>query len=146
MMKNTLYTAFLALLLLAFGQSCIEADDLVTPSVEAPVLLLLSGNQFQADAPVSVETRVYTLDKTHILDHTRGIDSIPVAGLSLQVFLNPTTQIGTLETDAQGRGTFTSSWSALGLTTPRAGSQVRLEFAGQHKGINFRRYHTVRVQ
>ena len=43
----------------------------------------------------------YELDKSGILDHTVGIDSIPVADLSLEVFAAGAS-VGTFTTDASG--------------------------------------------
>lgn len=144
LIKTSMLTAVFALLL-SF-QSCIETDDLVTPNVAAPVLILLQGTTFAASAPVMVSTKTFELDKTNILDHNLGIDSIPVPNLALDVFVANTQRLATLTTDATGTANLEISWEELGLAEPKSGTQVRLEFAGTYKSIPFRKYHTVRVQ
>ncbi|WP_209331928.1 hypothetical protein [Lunatimonas salinarum] len=138
-----LYTALIALF---FGVSCVETDELVTPNVASPVLVVLQGSSFEASAPVSVSGRFYELDKTGILDNTVGIDSIPVSGLQVRVFINHTQEIGSATTDNTGRLVFEQPWSSLGLSAPASGNSVRLEFAGVHKDIAFRTYHNVSVR
>ncbi|MCC5938551.1 MAG: hypothetical protein JJU34_14825 [Lunatimonas sp.] len=138
-----LYAAVVALICCV---SCVETDELVTPNVASPVLVVLQGSAFAASAPVSVNGRFYELDKSGILDHTVGIDSIPVAGLQVRVFINHTQEIGSATTDSNGRLVFEQPWSSLGLSAPRVGNTVRLEFAGVHKDIAFRTYHNVSVR
>jgi hypothetical protein len=137
-----IYLALLALVCF----SCVEEDGLVTPNVASPVLVLLQGSSFQASAPVTVTGRFYELDKSGILDHRVGIDSIPVAGLQVRVFINHNQEIGSATTDSNGSLVFQQPWSTLGLSSPRAGNSVRLEFAGVHKNIAFRTYHNVVVR
>ncbi|WP_375582961.1 hypothetical protein [Cyclobacterium xiamenense] len=144
-MKNILNKiAVLGILLAAF--SCVEAEDLVTPNVAAPVLVVLEGTEFDAAAGVAVAGSFYELDKSGILDRNVGIDSIPVSGLEIKVFINQTDEISTLTTDTQGRILFQNPWSSLGIAQPTSGTQIRLEFAGTYNDIAFRRYHNVRVR
>jgi len=130
---------------LFFLQACVEVDDLVTPNVASPVLVMLQGTTFRSDSPVTVGSTILELDKTHILDHTRGIDSIPVPNLTLRVMIDHINEITSITTDNLGRAVFSATWEQLGLTTARVGNQVRLEFVGEHKNVPFRKYHTVRV-
>ncbi|WP_162416170.1 hypothetical protein [Cyclobacterium roseum] len=126
--------------------SCVEAEDLATPNVAAPVLVVLEGNEFDAATGVAVAGSFYELDKSGILDRNIGIDSIPVSGLEVTVFMDQTNEIGTLTTDSQGKILFENPWSSLGLSEPSSGSQIRLEFAGTHNDIAFRKFHNVRVR
>ncbi|MBN7811064.1 hypothetical protein J0A68_08860 [Algoriphagus sp. H41] len=127
-------------------QACVETDDLVTPNVAAPVLILLEGTTFSATSSVSVNSKTFELDKTNILDHNLGIDSIPVANLALDVYVASTRKVASLTTNAEGSANLLISWADLGVEAPKSGTQVRLEFAGTHKSIAFRKYHTIRVQ
>lgn len=136
--------AILALVLSVI--SCIEAEDLATPNVAAPVLVVLEGNEFDAAADVTVAGSFYELDKSGILDRNVGIDSIPVSGLEITVFIDQTNEIGTMTTDSQGKILFENPWTSLGLSEPSSGSQIRLEFAGTYNDIAFRKYHNVRVR
>ncbi|MBD3628810.1 hypothetical protein [Cyclobacterium sp.] len=144
-MKNLLNKiAFLGLVVSAF--SCVDAVELATPNVASPVLVVLEGNEFEASTGVAVAGSFYELDKSGILDRTVGIDSIPVSGLEITVFINQTEEISTLTTDAQGKIMFENPWTSLGVATPSSGTQIRLEFAGTYNDIAFRQYHNVRVK
>lgn len=140
-----IYLVVSAFLTLAFSQSCVEAEDLATPNVAAPVLVLLNGTSFSAASSVTVGSLFLELDKTNILDHTKGIDSIPVPNLNIAVFINNTNEVAKLVTDAEGSADLVISWADLGLPDAKTGNQVRLEFAGTYKDVPFRKYHTVRV-
>lgn len=140
-----IYLILGAIAVMVFTQSCVETDELATPNVAAPVLILLEGTSFSADSPVSVASKYFELDKTNILDHTQGIDSIPVPNLMVSVFINNIEEVASLETDSDGLAELNISWTELGLSEPSSGNQVRLEFVGTYKNIPFRKYHTVRV-
>lgn len=126
--------------------SCEKTDELTTPKLDSPLLILLSGTSFAADAPVAVQGTFYQLDKAGILDHTVGIDSIPMANLVVTVFVNHTTEVGSMTTDSNGKATFTASWEMIGLSNPKTNNQVRLEFASELNGVPFRKYHTITVK
>ena len=147
-MKNLIKnSALIAAFALALSlQSCVETDDLVTPNVAAPVLLLLQGTAFSPSSAVSVSSKTFELDKTNILDHNLGIDSIPIANLTLDVYVANTRKVASLTTDTEGIADLVISWADLGVDVPESGTQVRLEFTGTHKSVAFRKYHTVRVQ
>ncbi len=136
----------IAILAVTYLTSCVDAVELATPNVASPVLVMLQGNIFDATAPVLVTGRFYELDKTGILDQNIGIDSIPVSGLQIRVFINQTEEVGMVTTDNTGRIVFQQPWSSLGVANPATGRQIRLEFAGTHKNIAFRSYHNVRVR
>lgn len=140
-----IYLVLAALFTLAFTQSCVEAEDLATPNVASPVLVLLEGTSFSAASPVTVGSRFLELDKTNILDYSKGIDSIPVPNLNIAVFINNTIEVARLVTDQEGSAELVISWADLGLPEAQTGSSVRLEFTGTYKDVAFRKYHTVRV-
>ncbi|WPR75793.1 hypothetical protein [Algoriphagus sp. NG3] len=140
-----IYLVMAAIISISITQSCVEAEELVTTNVASPVLVLLNGSSFGAESPVTVGSKFLELDKTNILDHTKGIDSIPVPNLDISVFVNNTQRVAQLMTGAEGTADLVISWQELGISVPKTGSQVRLEFAGTHKNVPFRKYHTVRV-
>lgn len=140
-----LYFVLAAFVTIVSTYSCVEAEDLVTPNVASPVLVLLEGNSFAADSQVTVGSKFLELDKTDILDYTKGIDSIPVPNLNIAVFIDNTNEVAKLVTDTDGSADLVISWAALGLPEAKSGSSVRLEFSGTYKDVAFRKYHTVRV-
>ncbi|MDR7131307.1 hypothetical protein J2X69_003668 [Algoriphagus sp. 4150] len=146
MKSFNIYLVLAAFATIAFTQSCVEGEDLVTPNVASPVLVLLEGSSFDSLSLVTVGSRFLELDKTNILDHTKGIDSIPVPNLNITVFINNTTEVAKLVTDAGGSAELVVSWADLGLAEATGGNQIRLEFAGTHKNTAFRKYHTVIVE
>ena len=146
-MKKSLniYLLVAALATLSISQSCVETEDLVTPNVASPVLILLEGTSFGPTSPVTVGSKFLELDKTNILDHTKGIDSIPVPNLDIAVFINNTNEVARLVTGADGGADLVVTWADLGISEASSGNSVRLEFAGTYKDVPFRKYHTVRV-
>jgi len=142
-MKLTSILVALSSLLLA---SCAKVDDPFVDRVAAPVLIVVDnaiGNgggltteptfTSKAAAPVTMQVRIYELDKTNLLDYTKGIDSIPVASLSLKLTTRTGAAIADLTTDAKGVATLTRPWSDFGVATPRAGTTVALTLTGKHK-------------
>lgn len=103
---------------LAFS-SCEGEDDLAIGRVASPVLVVTE------DGTGSVTAFFYELDKTGILDHTVGIDTIPVLNLSVEVMAGGTS-LGSFETGADG-----SIVVEYADTKPN-------EYAGEYKGIAFR--------
>ena len=140
-----IYLVLAVIATLTFTQSCVDADELTTPNVASPVLVLLEGTSFPASSQVTVGSRFLELDKTNILDNTQGIDSIPVSNLDIAVFINNTDEVARLVTDTDGNADLIVSWADLGLPEAQSGSQVRLEFTGKYKEVAFRKYHTIRV-
>jgi len=143
---SKLYFALASLIMAIAFQSCVDADELTTPNVASPVLVLLTGSSFESDSKVIVNSKFLELDKTNILDKSIGIDSIPVANLDIRVFYNTTTEVAALTTDDAGSAILDVTWQELGLSTAAPGTQVRLEFTGTYKNIPFRRYHSVQVK
>jgi len=140
-----IYLVLAAFLTIASTHSCVEAEELATPNVASPVLVLLEGSSFTAESPVTVGSKFLELDKTNMLDYTKGIDSIPVPNLNIAVFINNTNEVAKLVTDTDGSADLVISWADLGLPEAKSGSSVRLEFAGTYKEVAFRKYHIVRV-
>lgn len=115
------------------------------PSVTKPVTATTYMN------PVVLSLTVYELDKSGLLDHTVGIDSIPVADL----IVNFTKRDGSLPievvTDEFGKVTVSTTWEALGITdvqaiataSPARTITIGLTWSGQYKGKSFARYSQV---
>src|SRR5690606_34002440 len=106
-MKNikSLFPCLLLALSLGF-LSCKEEDPFLDRDV-APVLVDIVGAPF--GAPIASEptvtysataekltlsARLLELDKTNILDHTKGIDSIPVPNLAIKITLRTGAVLG----------------------------------------------------
>lgn len=126
-------TAFALSLLL---MSCEKEDSLVVDRVVSPVLVTVDGTSFLPSESVKVTTSIYELDKSGILDHTVGIDTIPVTGLAIKVMLN-NAALAELITDATGKVSLDKSWAELGLAAPAVGNAVTLEWSGIYKGQAF---------
>ena len=100
--------------------SCEDVSDMAVNKVASPVLL-----EVRNSGSNEVTAVFYELDKSGILDHTVGIDSIPVANLAIEVFA-ASASVGTFTTDASGS-----------FIVTYAGVKPN-EYAGSHKGIAFR--------
>ena len=99
--------------------------------IESPVLAVFSE---ETDAGMLRMTATfYELDKSGILDKNVGIDSTVVSGLSLELFINEDTPVGTLTTDANGKAVFEKATSDL------LGAN-RIEWVGNHNNTPFRIY------
>jgi len=117
-------------LVAVIGSDGIPSNGMTTePTVTAPVA---------ADAQLKV--KVMELDKTGILDYKVGIDSIPVKGLKLAFKLRSGTLIKEVQTDDSGVASFSSTWASLGISTPKAGSSVKLTATGTYKDVQFSKY------
>ncbi|WP_353718009.1 hypothetical protein [Dyadobacter sp. 676] len=157
-MKNikSLFLSALAALSLGFA-SCKEEDPFLDRDV-APVLVDIVGAPF--GAPIASEptvtysanaekltlsARLLELDKTNILDHTKGIDSIPVPNLSIKITLRTGAVLGEVTSDAQGLVKLEKTWADLGITAPKAGSITKISWSGSYKGIAFTRFSQVQA-
>ena len=117
-MKKIYQFAFVAVAALFIFSSCEDESDLALDRVASPVLLVTD--------PISdseVMATFYELDKSGILDHTVGIDSIPIPNLSIEVFAAGAS-VGTFSTDNSG---------AIVVQSTEG-----LSYAGEHKGVKFR--------
>lgn len=113
-------TKYIIALITTLAYSCEEVSDMAIVRVAAPVVIDVVDT-----SPTAVTATFYELDKSGILDHTVGIDSIPVAGLSVEVFA-ASTSLGHFTTDDTGV-----------LIVSYVGTKPN-EYAGTHKGIAFR--------
>lgn len=128
-LKNiALYLSFCIVVLL---QSCLS-DDLAFDVIESPVLALFT-NPSSTDSMMTISATFYELDKTGILDNAIGIDSIPIGGMSVQVFTDVDVLLGELTTGSDGGAVFSKPWSELS-------SVSRLEWVGTYDGVPFRIY------
>ena len=99
--------------------ACSEESDLAIKRVVAPVVVETENSG------TDVTATFFELDKSGILDHTVGIDSIPVPDLAIEVFAAGISQ-----------GVFTTS-SGGSIVVAYTGAAPN-EFAGTYKGISFR--------
>lgn len=107
-------------IIIASLASCEDVSDMAVNKVASPVLL-----DVKSTGTTEVTAYFYELDKTGILDHTVGIDSIPVSDLSIEVFAG-SSSVGVFTTDTDG--SFIVTYTG---TKPN-------EYAGIHKGVAFR--------
>ncbi|MHA6247522.1 hypothetical protein ACXYMU_06270 [Pontibacter sp. CAU 1760] len=138
-----LLTALFAMCFLLTG--CEKEDAMVVDRVASPVLITIAGTSFAASETVKVTATVYQLDKSGILDHTVGIDSLPVANLALRIVGNGI-PLGDFTTDAAGKVNLTKTWSELGYASPQKGNAVQLEWSGSYKGQPFSKLSQVQVK
>ena len=121
--KYTLALAFAALSLSA----CEDVADNAIPHIASPVLLETESLDPDGDN-AQLQATFFELDKTGIMDNTIGIDSIPVANLSVQVFAGGAT-LGTFTTD--NAGSFVVTYDPSTITD-------KLEWAGTYNNVAFR--------
>ena len=115
-----IYRASLMLVALLWITGCEDVSDLAVSRVVAPVVMSLE------DSGASEVTATFNeLDKSGILDKDVGIVSMPVAGLSVEVFAG-STNLGMFITDIDGQ-------IVVSYTTTKPN-----EFAGSYKGVAFR--------
>jgi hypothetical protein len=138
--------------------SCEKVADPLVPRTVSPVLVQIMGAPYQSDfaaeptvaldgsAPAVLTARLLELDKTNLLDNTKGIDSLPLSGLKIKLTLRNGTALGEGTTDAKGLITFTKTWADLGYAKPAKGNRASLNWAGEHKGLAFTRLSAVQVK
>ncbi|MCF0042782.1 hypothetical protein [Dyadobacter fanqingshengii] len=159
-MKNikTYFPALCLAVALSLGMaSCKEEDPFLDVDV-APVLVDIVGAAFgapiaseptvgyQATAPkLTLSARLLELDKTNILDNTKGIDSIPVPNVAIKITLRTGAVLGEVTSNAQGLVTIDKTWAELGVAAPKAGAVTKISWTGTYKGIAFTRYSQVQA-
>lgn len=159
-MKNikTYFPALCLALTMSLGlASCKEEDPFLDNNV-APVLVDIVGAAFGApiaseptvaykatDTKLTLSARLLELDKTNILDNTKGIDSIPVPNISIKITLRAGTVLGEVTSNAQGLVTIDKTWAELGIAAPKAGSISKISWTGSYKGIAFTRFSQVQA-
>lgn len=145
-------------MLLAGLAGCQKVDDPFVDRVAAPVLVVIDnatgdgGGQTgepvvsqKVAGPVTLGVKIYELDKSGILNHAVGIDSIPVTSLAIKLTTRAGAVVGDLKTDGTGRASISKTWAELGITAPKAGSSVALTWTGAYKGQAFSRLSRVQA-
>ena len=138
--------------------SCKVEDPFLDNNV-SPVLVDIVGAPFGSpisseptvtynatDAKVSLQARLLELDKTNILDKTKGIDSIPVPNIQIKITTRTGTALGDVTSDAKGVVKIEKTWAELGITAPKAGSITKISWTGSYKGIAFTRFSQVQAK
>ncbi len=170
-MKNikTLSLGIMAFVALAIT-SCKVEDPFLDNNV-APVLVDVVGAAY--GAPIAAKpsvtyplgtpsltlgVRLLELDKTNILDHTKGIDSIPVPNIKItltfrtevkpNVFVSGT--IGEFTSDANGLVSVPTTWDKFSIQKATETSAAvlisNLTWTGSYKGIAFSRLSQVQAK
>jgi hypothetical protein len=141
--KNKFLTILLAAGLL---MACEKEEELVVDRVVSPVLVTFAGaSAFTVAEPVQVTATIYELNKSGLLNHAVGIDSIPLANMAITVKMG-NNALAQLTTNQAGQVALQKTWAELGLADPRAGTTVTLEWAGSHKGQSFAKLGKVQVK
>ena len=117
--RSNYLIAMLVVMIIITRTCCEDESDMAVNKVASPVLLELKDN------PGEMTAYFFELDKSGILDHTVGIDSIPLVNLQVEVFAL-TGSMGVFTTDVNGS-----------FLVPYTEAKPK-EFAGEYKGIAFR--------
>ncbi|MDO1449996.1 hypothetical protein Q0590_27195 [Rhodocytophaga aerolata] len=149
-----IYLYLLAVCVACSLAACEKEEDPFVDRVASPVLVViqnssgyLAGGGLYSEpvvsaklgAPVVLSAKIYELDKSGLLSHTVGIDSIPVANLSVALLTRTGTKIADLVSDSEGTVTITKTWDELGIAAPQKGTTLSLDWTGEYKGIGFAR-------
>lgn len=130
--------------------SC-KVDDPFVDRVVSPVLVDIVGASFGAPnssqpvvaypfaGKVVLVARLLELDKTNILDHSKGIDSIPVASLPMKISIRNGTTLGEVTSNAQGVVSLETTWQNLGLRPATKDTAIVISWSGNYKGVAFTR-------
>ncbi len=132
MKKISFYKKCLILPLMVLWFGCEEVDDLAIHRVAAPLLVeIQSIDNGQTDV-LTLQASFYELDKSGILDEQVGIDSIAVADLAIEVYVNGSTLVGNYTTDSNGQ-------IMLEKTAAELSSSGVLEWVGTYQEVPFRK-------
>lgn len=123
---------FLLALIGCFLASCAK-DDLAFDIIESPVLAQFETLNDAEPGMLKMKATFFDLDKSGILDHTIGIDSLPVAGLEIKVYVYESDLVSELMTDSDGSVIFEEEISNLNGAS-------RLEWVGTYEETPFRIY------
>ncbi len=121
----------IAILTVSLITGCKKADDMAFDRVASPVLVVTTP-AIKGAATNIISASFYSLDKSGILDSNTGIDSIPVAGLLVEIYTGVNTKIADAVTGADGSIT-------LELDKELFGSATSFSWAGVHNNIAFRK-------
>ena len=165
--NRALYVLFAGTLLFT---AC-DVEDPFVDRIESPVLLVfdevsgyLAGGGLTYSPsvtksvtlanytdPVTLSLTVYELDKSGILDHTIGIDSIPLSDFAITFSKRDGTMSTELTSDSDGKVTMTTTWQNLGVADIEAivnasaskTITIPLTWVGTYRGISFAKYSQV---
>jgi hypothetical protein len=146
-MKKISYI-LVSLVLTSLFMACERQDPFVDRTV-APLLVQILGDSgipssgLSTDPTVSstygssakMGIKVLELDKTNILDYTKGIDSLPASAVDLTIKFRGGGEIGRFITDGDGLASIEVPWSTLGVTG--AGTTISLSASGSYKDVTF---------
>jgi len=172
-MKNikTFVGTFCVAAAIAFTTVSCKVEDPFLDNNVAPVLVDIVGAAFGAPLAakptvsypittpgLTLGARLLELDKTNILDHTKGIDSIPVANIKItvtfkteimpNVFVSGT--IGEFTSDAKGLVSVPTTWDKFSIAAATPGKAAVLLsnvfWTGTYKGIAFSRQSQIQAK
>lgn len=126
--RNIFLFLFIGCLLAACSK-----DDLAFDIIESPVLAEFESLDDAGAGMLKIKANFYDLDKSGILDNTIGIDSLPVTGLAVKVYVFESTLVGEYTTDGSGEIIFEEEFSSLQGAS-------RLEWVGSFEDTPFRIY------
>ncbi|MGR3811855.1 hypothetical protein [Jiulongibacter sp. NS-SX5] len=146
-MKNI--SKIVLMLLAGLSFAACEVDDPFVDRVVSPVLVQVVDSDGGASSGLSTDPtvssvfgestdfgiQVLELDKTNILDYTKGIDSIAVAAIEISLKFRDGADISTITTDADGVAKVIIPWSSFGVSG--AGESVSLMASGTYKDQSF---------
>jgi hypothetical protein len=151
---NKVMKKIIILSIIASVFSCKQTDPFVD-RVTAPVLVVFQNangsltNGLTTEPTIStpaaedakIIVKLYELDKTNILDFTKGIDSVAVKSLPITIKLRNGNKVSDITTDATGKSVLTTTWASLGVATPVAGStSVSLSLSSTYKSVPFTKF------
>ena len=158
-MKNIKSISLSILATIAIATVSCKVEDPFLDNNVAPVLVDIVGAPFgfpiasdptvtyaATDAKVSLQARLLELDKTNILDYTKGIDSIPVPNIQIKITTRTGAAIGEVMSDKNGLVKLEKTWAELGIIAPKAGSITKISWTGSYKGIAFTRFSQVQAK
>jgi hypothetical protein len=143
--------------------------DVVGAAWASPFATLPSVTYDSSSSELVLSVRLLKLDKTGILDHTRGIDSIPVSNVEINLdfgfskivkegeiggvqftadTMNVLGTLGKAVSDASGIVSFLVNYDDFGLKgngVQRAGDIVQLRWSGVYEGQAFTRLSQVNI-
>lgn len=143
--------AYSLALIAAYSLTSCKVDDPFVDRVVAPVLVDIVGASF--GAPLSTQpvvsypftgkvvlvARLLELDKTNILDHNKGIDSLPVANIPLKISVRNGISLGEVTSNTQGLVSLETTWQNLGLKPTTKDTSIVISWSGNYKGVAFTR-------
>ncbi len=169
--KSTLLIALAGCLLASckVGDPFVDRDvapllvDVVGAEWASPIATVPSVTYDSSAQQIVLSVRLLRLDKTNLLDYTKGIDSIPAANIPVTVAFSLTKEVkaealpaydfveelfsnsgslGTFTSDADGLVSITKSYADFGLEgnrMQRKDDKVSLTWSGAYEGKPFTR-------